>query len=145
MKKIMVMVIALMFIPLVVSAKVNLASSISIDGIGEAPLNGNSWSVKLTTTLDYTDITVNPINDNVTVDGAGRVNIEEGNNDITITLKEGETVETYVIHMNMVRPKTDTDGNPETGAFVPVMIITVGILALVGIIFIGDKGKLKKI
>lgn len=145
MKKIMVMVIALMFIPLVVSAKVNLASSISIDGIGEAPLNGNSWSVKLTTTLDYTDITVTPINDNVTVDGAGRVNIEEGNNDITITLKEGETVETYVIHMNMVRPKTDTDGNPETGAFVPVMIITVGILALVGIIFIGDKGKLKKI
>ena len=145
MKMIMVMVIALMFIPLVVSAKVNLASSISIDGIGEAPLNGNSWSVKLTTTLDYTDITVNPINDNVTVDGAGRVNIEEGNNDITITLKEGETVETYVIHMNMVRPKTDTDGNPETGAFVPVMIITVGILALVGIIFIGDKGKLKKI
>ena len=145
MKKIMVMVIALMFIPLVVSAKVNLASSISIDGIGEAPLNGNSWSVKLTTTLDYTDITVNPINDNVTVDGAGRVNIEEGNNDITITLKEGETVETYVIHMNMVRPKTDTGGNPETGAFVPVMIITVGILALVGIIFIGDKGKLKKI
>ena len=143
MKKIMVMVIALMFIPLVVSAKVNLASSISIDGIGEAPLNGNSWSVKLTTTLDYTDITVTPINDNVTVDGAGRVNIEEGNNDITITLKEGETVETYVIHMNMVRPKTDTDGNPETGAFVPVMIITVGILALVGIIFIGDKGKLK--
>ena len=145
MKKIMVMVIALMFIPLVVSAKVNLASSISIDGIGEAPLNGNSWSVKLTTTLDYTDITVTPINDNVTVEGAGRVNIEEGNNDITITLKEGETVETYVIHMNMVRPKTDTDGNPETGAFVPVMIITVGILALVGIIFIGDKGKLKKI
>ena len=145
MKKIMVMVIALLFVPLVVSAKVNLASSISIDGIGEAPLNGNSWSVKLTTTLDYTDITVTPINDNVTVEGAGRVNIEEGNNDITITLKEGETVETYVIHMNMVRPKTDTDGNPETGAFVPVMIITVGILALVGIIFIGDKGKLKKI
>jgi len=145
MKKIMVMVIALLFVPLVVSAKVNLASSISIDGIGNAPLNGNSWSVKLTTTLDYTDITVTPINDNVTVEGAGRVNIEEGNNDITITLKEGETVETYVIHMNMVRPKTDTDGNPETGAFVPVMIITVGILALVGIIFIGDKGKLKKI
>ncbi len=145
MKKIMVMVIALMFVPLVVSAKVNLASSISIDGIGEAPLNGNSWSVKLTTTLDYTDITVTPINDNVTVEGAGRVNIEEGNNDITITLKEGETVETYVIHMNMVRPKTDTDGNPETGAFVPVMIITVGILALVGIAFIGNKGKLKKI
>ena len=70
-----------MFVPLVVSAKVNLASSISIDGIGEAPLNGNSWSVKLTTTLDYTDITVTPINENVTVEGAGRVSIEEGNND----------------------------------------------------------------
>jgi hypothetical protein len=136
---------ALLFMPILVSAKVSLASGISIDGIGNAPLNGNSWSVKLTTTLDYTDITVTPVRDTVKVEGAGRVAIEEGSNDITITLTEGDTVETYVIHMTMSRPKTDTNGNPETGAFVPVMIVVVGVLALVGIIFIGDKGKLKKI
>ena len=144
MKKVLLFV-ALLFMPILVSAKVSLASGISIDGIGNAPLNGNSWSVKLTTTLDYTDITVTPVRDTVKVEGAGRVAIEEGSNDITITLTEGDTVETDVIHMTMSRPKTDTNGNPETGAFVPVMIITVGILALVGIIFIGDKGKLKKI
>jgi hypothetical protein len=136
---------ALLFMPILVSAKVSLASSINIDGIGNAPLNGDSWSVKLTTTLDYTDITVTPVRDTVKVEGAGRVAIEEGSNDITITLTEGDTVETYVIHMTMNRPKTDTNGNPETGAFVPVMIVVVGVLALVGIIFIGDKGKLKKI
>ena len=144
MKKILLFA-ALLFMPILVSAKVSLASGISIDGIGNAPLNGNSWSVKLTTTLDYTDITVTPVRDTVKVEGAGRVAIEEGNNDITITLTEGDTVETYVIHMTMSRPKTDTNGNPETGAFVPVMIVIVGVLALVGIIFIGDKGKLKKI
>ncbi len=144
MKKVLLFV-ALLFMPILVSAKVSLASGISIDGIGNAPLNGNSWSVKLTTTLDYTDITVTPVRDTVKVEGAGRVAIEEGSNDITITLTEGDTVETYVIHMTMNRPKTDTNGNPETGAFVPVMIVVVGVLALVGIIFIGDKGKLKKI
>ena len=144
MKKVLLFV-ALLFMPILVSAKVSLASGISIDGIGNAPLNGNSWSVKLTTTLDYTDITVTPVRDTVKVEGAGRVAIEEGSNDITITLTEGDTVETYVIHMTMSRPKTDTNGNPETGAFVPVMIVIVGVLALVGIIFIGDKGKLKKI
>ena len=145
MKKVLLFV-ALLFMPILVSAKVSLASSINIDGIGNAPLNGDSWSVKLTTTLDYTDITVTPVRDTVKVEGAGRVAIEEGNNnDITITLTEGDTVETYVIHMTMSRPKTDTNGNPETGAFVPVMIVVVGVLALVGIIFIGDKGKLKKI
>ena len=144
MKKVLLFA-ALLFMPILVSAKVSLASSINIDGIGNAPLNGDSWSVKLTTTLDYTDITVTPVRDTVKVEGAGRVAIEEGNNDITITLTEGDTVETYVIHMTMNRPKTDTNGNPETGAFVPVMIVVVGVLALVGIIFIGDKGKLKKI
>ena len=144
MKKVLLFA-ALLFMPILVSAKVSLASSINIDGIGNAPLNGDSWSVKLTTTLDYTDITVTPVRDTVKVEGAGRVAIEEGNNDITITLTEGDTVETYVIHMTMNRPKTDTNGNPETGAFVPVMIVIVGVLALVGIIFIGDKGKLKKI
>ena len=144
MKKVLLFA-ALLFMPILVSAKVSLASGISIDGIGNAPLNGNSWSVKLTTTLDYTDITVTPVRDTVKVEGAGRVAIEEGSNDITITLTEGDTVETYVIHMTMSRPKTDTNGNPETGAFVPVMIVIVGVLALVGIIFIGDKGKLKKI
>ena len=144
MKKVLLFA-ALLFMPILVSAKVSLASGISIDGIGNAPLNGNSWSVKLTTTLDYTDITVTPVRDTVKVEGAGRVAIEEGSNDIAITLTEGDTVETYVIHMTMSRPKTDTNGNPETGAFVPVMIVIVGVLALVGIIFIGDKGKLKKI
>ena len=145
MKKLLFCMVALLLMPILVSAKVSLASSISIDGIGEAPLNGNSWSVKLTTTLDYTDIKVTPVRDSVTVEGAGKVNIEEGNNDITITLKDGDVTEEYVIHMVMNRPKTDTDGNPETGAYIPIMIVIVGLFALAGITFIGYKGKLKKI
>ena len=145
MKKVLFTLIALLFVPVVVSAKVTLAEKITIDGIGDAPLGGNSWSVKLTTSLDYTDITVVPKNDNVKVEGAGKVDIKEGDNDITITLSEGETKETYVIHMNMVRPKTDTNGNPETGAFVPTLVVIVGILALVGITFIGNKEKYTKL
>ena len=145
MKKVLICLIALLFVPVVVSAKVTLAEKITIDGIGDAPLSGNSWSVKLTTTLDYTDITVTPINENVKVEGAGKVDIKEGDNEITLTLSEGETKETYVIHMNMVRPKTDTNGNPETGAFIPILVVIVGILALVGISFIGNKEKYTKI
>ncbi len=146
MKKYLFMFIALLMLPVVANAKVTLASSIEVDGIGGAPLNANRWNVKLQTTLDYADIKVTPVDDSVTVEGAGRVPIQEGEQDITITLKKGDVTETYVVHMNMVRPKTDTNGNPETGASVPIVLtLIIGTLALISIIVLGSRNKMQRI
>ena len=145
MKRYLLVAFSLLFLPILVSAKVDLASQIEIDGIGNAPLDRNSWTVSLTTTLDYTDIKVTTTGDDVTVEGAGKVTIEEGSNEIPITLKKGDTTETYTIYMTMKRPKTDTDGNPETGSKVPYAVIALGAAAVIGIVTVERKSKFKRI
>lgn len=145
MKKYCLIALSLLLLPIMVNAKVNLASQIEVDGIGNAPLGRDSWNVTLTTTLDYTDIKVTTISDDVTVEGAGKVTIEEGSNEIPITLKQGDTTETYTIYMTMKRPKTDTDGNPETGSSIPYVVVALGAIAVLGIIFAERKIKMKRL
>ena len=145
MKKIFYVALFLILLcPVTVFAKISLAKSINVDGIGNAPLRNNSWKCYLTTTLDYTDIKVTPISDDVVVEGAGRVQIQEGDNEIPITLKQGDVTETFTIHMVMKRPKLDSNGNPETGSFIPYALGGLVIIGLAGFV-VSRKSSIKKI
>ena len=48
------------------------------------------------------------------------------------------------MNIKIARPTYDSDGNPETGAFIPSVLIVGGVLA-VGILFLVSKNKLYKI
>lgn len=131
MKKIFFVLVMLFVMPVMVNAA-TLIKGVNFDGIGELPLNRNTWNLSLTTTLDYVDIDVIPTSDGVTVTGAGKVDVEEGNNKIVFTATDGTTTEEYTVNVKISRPSKDSSGNPETGAFLSFStLILAGILAIV--------------
>ncbi len=141
MKKLFFLLVLLM-VPFLVNAA-SLVTGITVDGIGDLKMDRNTWNLSLTTTLDYVDIDVTYL-DGVTIEGAGKVDVQEGDNEIIIKASNGTTTEEYKVNIKIARPTYDSDGNPETGAFIPSVLIVGGVLA-VGILFLVSKNKLYKI
>lgn len=122
------LLVALLMFPIFVNAA-SLVSSISVDGIGDLTLNRNTWNLTLTTTLDYVDIDVVTVAEGTTVEGAGKVEVQEGANELAIKVSDGTTTENYTININIRRPSIDESGNPDTGAFIPTALIICGIIS----------------
>lgn len=141
MKKWLLFIVLFMF-PILVNAS-SLVTGITVDGIGDLNLNKNSWNLFLTTTLDYVDIDVVSV-DGVTVEGAGKVDVQEGENELVVKASNGTTTEEFRIRINIMRPGEDGSDNPPTGAFVPKMLITSGVLGLGVLVFVKNK-KLYKV
>ena len=141
MKK-LIFLLVLLIVPFLVNAS-SLVTGITVDGIGDLKMDRNTWNLSLTTTLDYVDIDVTYL-DGVTIEGAGKVDVQEGDNEIIIKASNGTTTEEYKVNIKIARPTYDSDGNPETGAFIPSVLIVGGVLA-VGILFLVSKNKLYKI
>lgn len=141
MKKWLLFIVLFMF-PILVNAS-SLVTGITVDGIGDLNLNKNSWNLFLTTTLDYVDIDVVSV-DGVTVEGAGKVDVQEGENELVVKASNGTTTEEFKIKINIMRPGEDGSDNPPTGAFMPKMLITSGVLGLGVLVFVKNK-KLYKV
>lgn len=133
----------LMVLPAIVNAS-TLVKSVVFDGIGELNTSKNTWNLNLTTTLDYVDIDVVPISDSVKITGAGKVNVEEGDNTIEFTATDGTTEEKFTVNVKISRPSENNSGNPETGSFLPIGMVALG-LGIILIIYNYSKAKIVKI
>lgn len=143
MKKVVMFVICLLALPVLVNAA-SLTKRITIDGIGDMNLSKNSYNLTLTTTLNYAEIEVEPANPSYTVTGDGKVDIQEGANKLVVTVSDGTNTEEYTINLTMKRPADETNGNPETGAFLSVTVVVAG-LAIAGCLYFAKKSKMHKI
>lgn len=143
MKKVVMFVVCLLALPILVNAA-SLTNKITVDGIGDLNLNKKSFNLNLTTTLDYAEIEVEAADPSYTVTGDGKVDIQEGANKLVVTVSDGTNTEEYTINLTMRRPSDETDGNPETGAFLPITIV-VGALAIAGCLYFAKKSKMHKI
>ena len=140
MKKILYVVLAIVFmLPVFVKAD-SLVDKINVEGIGDLDLTKKTWNLNLSSTLDYTVITVEA-GDGITVEGGGKLDIVEGNNSFVITATDGKITEEYTININVTRPSENNTENPETGAFMPTSIIILAGLSLVGVILLNNKKK----
>ena len=138
-----ILILALILLPVKVMAA-SLVSSIEVEGIGALNLERNSWNLSFTTTLDYANIIVTPANENVSLEGGGKVEIEPGANTIVITAKDGTNTETYTINLNVTKGSgsststattttgestTDPVKNPDTGGFISYESLLITVLA----------------
>ena len=144
-------------IPFKVNAE-TLLSSLEVEGIGSLGLNRKVFNLNYSTPYDYVNITATPLNDSVTVTGAGKVNINEGANSIVITASNGSATDTYTINLNVSKRAAGTGNggntttadddvkNPNTGSFINIAVIggLVVSFALVSFITI-KKRKLYRI
>lgn len=137
MKKWFLLLVLFMF-PMLVNAA-SLVNSITVDGIGELKLDRTTWNLTLTTTLDYVDIDVVTTAESTVVEGAGKVEVQEGANALSIKVSDGTTTENYTININVKRPSEESGGNPETGAFFPSAIIVCGVISFGGLLFLRKK------
>lgn len=154
--------LGLFVLPFKVNAA-SLVSSIEVEGIGNLNMSRNPMNYGFTTSLDYANIKATPSDENVKINGDGKVNIKEGTNTITITASKGEQKETYTINLNVTKKagnssisskstsnnliSYDKDGNelknPNTGAFMNIELVAVSIITLLfGIIKLNSKKKL---
>ena len=112
------------------------------------------------TSLDYVNIITKTSNENVKVEGAGKVSIKEGANKLVVTASEGDQTETYTINLNVTKTtgkaasatsnekdvkavsttSYDKDGkataNPDTGAFLNYSLLIGGGAIAIGAIII---------
>ena len=102
-----------------------------------------SFSFTLTSTLDYANIIATAKDDSYVIEGAGKVNCENGMNTIEVVVKDpsDESSVTYTINLkfNRVDSLTDDNGNPRTGSFVSVGLI--GVLAIGSVLLINKANK----
>ena len=98
MKKLFFLLVLLM-VPFLVNAS-SLVTGITVDGIGDLKMDRNTWNLSLTTTLDYVDIDVTYL-DGVTIEGAGKVDVQEGDNEIIIKASNGTTTEEYKVNIKI--------------------------------------------
>ena len=119
-------ILSFFIVPFIANAQ-GLIESLEVDGIGALNISSkNTWNLSLTTTLDYATINATPANDTVKIEGTGKVPVTEGDNQLIVTATDGTTTETYTINLNMKRPSgDDTDGNPNTGAFVSTITLII--------------------
>ncbi len=135
MKKIITMIslIAVIIIfPTIVNAS-GLLSKLEVEGTEPLKMSKSTHNLTLTTSLEYANIIATPANEGVTVTGAGKVDVKEGDNSITITATDGKEVETYTINLKIVKgnaSQDSTNGNPNTGSFLPVSLVLLSIVAI---------------
>ena len=140
-----ILLLALILLPLRVMAA-TLVSSIAIEGVGPLNLSRNSWNISITTSLNYANIIVTPANENVSLEGGGKVEIEPGENTIVITATDGTNTEKYTIVLNVTKTDGPVEGggpvapgcestgettNPDTGGFINYETLIVMVLAFV--------------
>ena len=150
------LLVLFVFIPLRVHAA-SLISKLEVEGIGDLSLARNSWNLQLTTSLTYANIIATPANETVTIEGAGKVEVNEGQNQIVVKATSGETTETYTINLNVIKSTgnvatgtdvkvVDANGtdvkNPNTGSFVSLTIIMILIGSLI-LIAVNNRNKKK--
>ena len=138
----------LLILPIKVSAS-TLLSSIEVEGIGTLNLSKNSWNLGYSTPYDYVNITATPASEDVTVEGAGKVSVQQGANNIVIKATNGTATESYTINLNVSKKEVssstsyDKDGNvttnPETGAFLNVTLVSVLSILSIAIIYLTNK------
>lgn len=132
-------------VPFLVNAQ-GLITSLNVDGIGNLDASKKSFALKLTTTLDYATITATPANENVTIEGVGKVPIVEGKNVLVVKATDGTTTEEYTINLSMNRPSGDaTDGNPNTGEFVSFGLLLLGLGVAITAYLISRKKRIYQI
>ena len=141
----------LFIIPIKINAA-SLLSGINIDGIGDLNMSKKSWTYSFTTTLDYANVTATASDSSTKIEGAGKVEIKEGANQIVITATNGSQSETYTITLNVTKGNStssttyDKDGNeinnPPTGAFANYAFIGSGIvISLITIAYLRKNKK----
>ena len=133
MKKMCYVLIAAIFVlPFTVSAS-NLLSNLEVEGIPTLSMTKSTYNLTLTTTLNYANIIATPAKEGVTVTGAGKIEVQEGTNALIVTATDGTTTETYTINLNIKHgdPNAEaTDGNPNTGSFLPVSLLLLSLVAI---------------
>jgi len=109
-------------------------SNLIVEGIGELDVTKTTHNIKLTSTLGYAEITADPASSNYKVEGDGRINCQEGNNEVTITVTDpsDNSTQVYTININYVDKNNTTETeNPNTGDFINYIYIgIIGIAAL---------------
>ena len=157
MKKLFYLVICLMiFIPLQARAA-SLISSIEVEGVGPLGMARKTYNLDYSTSFDYVNITATPASEDVTITGAGKVDITEGQNSIVISATDGTNSDSYTINLNVTKISgtgsaatttgtSSSTGNPETGAFMPILAI-IGAFAAAGIsvVYLNKNKKFNKI
>lgn len=136
----------LLLMPNIVKADEYL-KSISIGTIDNFNLDRASKVYNLTyydATGDYATIKVEP-QDGVTVEGDGKVAIEEGQNQFVIKATKGDSTQTYTINLNVVRQDISSGNNPATGDFLPISIAFICAGAVGGYLVIKKKNKFYRV
>ena len=135
-KKIFYVMLAILLLPIIASAK-GLLTNLEVEGIEPLSMTKSTYNLTLTTTLDYVNIVATPANEGVTVTGAGKQTATEGPNTYTITATDGKDAETYTINVNIVKGDANVDeikGNPNTGSFLPTSLVLLALLAIAMVI-----------
>ena len=128
----------------------SLFSSIEVEGIGEISLAKTSHTLGFETSLDYVNITATPASEGVTIEGAGKINITEGMNQIVVTATNGSATESQTINLNVskISGGASVSGNaygkgevenPETGAFFNYTLIVLCIAGAIGILKLANN------
>ena len=97
-----------------------------------------TFGFTLTSTIDYATIIATPTNEAYTIEGAGKIKCENGLNklDVVVTDPSDNSSVTYTINLkfNRVDSLTDDNGNPRTGTFLDITIVSG--LALGGLLLV---------
>ena len=128
----------------------SLFGSIEVEGIGPVSLAKTTHNLGLQTSFDYTNITATPASEGITIEGAGKVQIKEGQNQIVLTASDGKTTETHTINLNVSKisgqvqsgnayEKGGAVENPETGAFFNYTLIVLCIAGAIGILKLANN------
>ena len=124
-----------------------LLTGLEVEGIQPLDVaSKRTWTLSFSTSLDYANVKATAA-EGVTVEGAGKVSIKEGANQIVVTAKSGSSTETYTINLNVTKktggsgavvdPKDGTVSydkdagdikNPETGAFMNCSLIAFAVV-----------------
>ena len=156
MKKLLFSILALLaFVPFVGVKAQSLLTSLEVEGIGELSLSRNTWNLKLSTSYNYATINAKAA-DGVKVEGAGKVDIKEGDNTIIVKATSGSETQTYTINLNVTKKdSTSTSAstassketskndvaNPKTGSMMDVMKYGSLIIGAIGVIYLFKNKK----
>ena len=149
MKKILFMLMLLLIMPVMANATtLTKRINIPISGIGDLPVEKNNHKMTITSKSNIINITVETNDENATVEGAGKIELQEGENNIAIKVSNEETTEEYNLNINYsktVNNNTNTDdkNNPNTGATINIIAMcALSSLAISTIIYSRKKDRL---
>ena len=116
-------------------------------GTGKFDLStgATTFSFSLSTSLDYANIIVKPVNDSYTVTGGGKVKCEKGLNKIVVVVTDpsDNSSVTYTINLNFNQTASESDGktNPNTGTFLNISLLGFGSCVAIAMINKSKKHK----